>query len=872
MLLFFILIRISTSQEFKDDNEYSKSKWNTTSNVNKLSSLENSEEDEIDIEELLFYLDDKPNSSKSSSNILQVTSIDSLSSNCNSNGIKSNLEKEFINLESSSTCSKNLPSYSQNMISNIEDINSDSEKEFIYLQNVPTNLQDLPSNSQNVIPYLEDINFDLEKEFINLQNAPTNLQDLHYNLQNMIPYLEDINFDLETEFVNIQNEPTNSQDLPSNSQDIISHLEDINYDLNNELPNFHDLIANSQDISYNLQRDTQNMHSLTHNLKYFTPQLQNIGKNLSYISHELNILSNESEKLSSLRDDSFDMLEESDGFDSDSDSHYSLHLENESSSDSSSDLDPDYCVKQNKNTCKRKFRGKTKHPRKKKKVCRKSKAKSLRDKNKRNDSDNSKDYVEDEDIFQSMRKFFKVLAKYVFKMELNQMSEYVIPAFRDIFNVLGKNYNESINLFNSYTSSLEELIECELKNVNDRVLMKIKTQCNAIINNKHNDPKNAVAISQSIYSKIKWSFSKRNEIRDALNTCISNFNNLKKKIISENKIINKLPKITYDFTYNHLTCFKSIYTSDHCYNYNQILDSMEDFINYIEISIKKGIMPDDYVKISYIRKGIISVTNNLRNTQKILKVSLNHLKNLDLSPKDHETKIKIIFHFVNEVNKNNSKKLEKMMKNHGQLEIIYAIYDILLKEAKYILESRDRVSRVFNINVSDLNLNKTRLNKLLKNRDMKLRLYNLYKNIIRLVKYESLNYQLSLIKYLYISLKKLLLTRNKKLRIKKAFMTSNKQRQMNSELKNIKKLFREVKLNVKCRGIYSMLKEIILEYSKLWKSLEENIDRNLSILETINSVINDDLSKTNRKKGNEVSNEGILFLLYYVKEAMFKYS
>ncbi|CRG95996.1 surface-associated interspersed protein (SURFIN) [Plasmodium gallinaceum] len=792
-LKFFITIRSTISQEYKNDNKQSESKECILNMDDKSCALGDIMKGELNNDEMLYCFESQPSSSATCST----------------------LDDSHI--------------YSQSETSYLKDEDFEPKIEF-NLEVISPYSRGLTSYSQNVIPYFQGLNTCLEKHIDGSQQ--------------MTLYFQDPTIDLESINNDLDNNASNSLNSSNNLTNISSSLEEMKNDLSS------------------ISCDTGNSSNETGALP--------ISNDKPFYHPKKSSISCSDSDSNSDSDLNYDLNSDSD-FDSDSESEPESESESESEPESESESESDSHSdsgsrsshnintdkEKGKRKYKRKLKGKKKCPKKRKKVDKKQIKISFIE-----NTDKESRYLR-------LKKLSKLIAQDIFKIELKELSEYVVPASKEIFNVLNKNYNESKTIFNSCTSSLEEILDEELKNVNSYELENIKAIYNAFIKNKYNNPENAHAVSMSLTSVTQSSFTKKNEILDTIKTCLNNFNDLEQKIQIQKEIFKKLPKITYDFIYNHLIFFKFLHQSKKETNFFKMFDSMDDFIKDIEVATKEGYFIKNNIKLHEIGKKLVAITYNLKNINRILKTSLRYLKKMKISSRDPLIITKIIFHFMNEINRDNIKNVDKISSKLGESDITNVIRGVLLKEAKYISESGDRAAEKFNINVNELNLNNTYLKSLLKNKTMKYKLYKFYKNLMRLVRFQSLQYQLALVKKLFFSLKKTHFKKQIDMN-KNILITGKKQKKLLLELENLKKIFNEVKLNVKCRCIYSNLRENIIKFNKFWDLLENGMEKNVLILNNLRNIIRD-TSDGDKERQNTTCNEGILFMLFYAKESLIKY-
>ncbi|CRG96086.1 surface-associated interspersed protein (SURFIN) [Plasmodium gallinaceum] len=756
---------------------------------------------------------------------------------------------------------------SQNLIHDSQNLTHDSQNLTHNLQNMIFNIQEVPSDLQNINSYIPDLThsnyiiYNSDNLSFNLQNLYTNFQNTNYYLINTLPCSQNLGFYL-------QNDSTFLQNIACNFENDTSNLQNYTYYIGGIIPDTGCLVSSIEDTTFNpndlqFQNDfnvLQNINShskntidisqkLIQNIQNITSILQNMHGSFVEISSELNTWNcGLDEPLSTLQDTSDDSSVESYVFFLDIFSlnyglntiymHILFFIFSDSPHSHSS-----YKFNEEKGSLyKKKFR-------------------------KNSGIQLTKD---EKDGAKYIKNFVSLLEERIFKIGFKNFAKYILPILGSIFEVLFKIYYESLNIFNSCTSSLEKNIEKEIKNVDHEELMIIMVYYNYVIKNENYNPRDVAEFSRSLKNKVKWSFTKRSKILKTINSCVKNLKILKKRIEFEKNTIKKVQGILYDTICNQIIFAKFLYQTERTSIFYKSIESIGNLIDIIETSLKEGQLPSDYSPL-YIARNNIHNTSATLAISKYVKTVLNDLKDLKLSNNDHEINLKIVFHFINEKNMINKTQVKEMINDKSKSEITEVIHNILQEEEKYVSESGDRASHYFNINTDELFLNNTVINDLLEDKKSKGKLYKLYKDIMRLIKYKSLDRQLHLIMKLYMSLKKMYLPKNKKNKDKTVFITDDEQKKMLLELEYQKKLFSEIKLNLKCRSIFSGLKQSISDFSKLLNFLNDAVNTNLLIFKILDRVINYGLF-SNEKIDNphEFANEGLLFMLFYTKETMIK--
>ncbi|CRG85678.1 surface-associated interspersed protein (SURFIN) [Plasmodium relictum] len=924
---FCILIKITISQEFQTIENKSKLKEGTRDNNDDLSALLDEILDENIIQKSLLYNEDISSNSQdisldlpSTSFILQNDNLGLLDTNSDLQDIDLNLMNTNFDLEDVSlpvTCSDLLDMYLGILDTTlvIKDISLSLPNASSILQNDNLDLSDTSSDSQDSDLFslstgfdLQDVSLDLPNTSSILQNDNLDLLDTSSDSQNVDLGLPDMDSNLQDTNSDLFDTSLTLQDASSSSLNASSDLQEIDFPLNGT---DYDLLDTHLDLPYT-NSSSQDISSVLMDTG------SNLQNNILYEQTENYYLQNNFNSENTLFD--FQELESISQFNSTTVGELHTSLQNNASSINNyvSDLErtisqnyyfnlrdestltraDSYCNSEiNKMLLKRRKEEETENDQAKKQKIQEytydddinlsgddsnlneveidlndDEINLIRDEINLSDCEmndivkNGKNNLKKHINGKTNIKIFSLeSSQNVFKIECDELKD-LLPDLQGIIRLLKEKFNKIARYYNSNIQTLKCLIEEELKNVDEEDFNRIKFHYN--FNEEHNYKKQDYNFdSLSFKNKLKKPMIKLLDIYISLGTLIKNVETYESMIMLYRRKFSVISKTTSELFFNNLLFSRHLLSLDgETFICHKMLNSIKEMIEHIEKLESASSLDQNISSIVqfYVSYAIRQLGKPCRKISSFLK----YLKRMNISFEDHKKILQIVFHFIQKKNEQNKKKLRVAKKNFFMKEVMQAFSKILLKEDNYISESLKRASTHFNINVEDLDINKTSLDSLLQNKSTIMNAQMLYLSFMVLVKYLSIRHQYHKAENAFKKLKTMVNKKNMKRLFKKTYESGNFRKRMLLKLKFLKGELSKIELNLVYRSLYSEYKNDMLSIKKVLNSLIYKRQSPLEFLRSLKKSLNDYLLL--KREGEDVGKmeESILYMLFHTNEIM----
>ncbi|CRG85313.1 surface-associated interspersed protein (SURFIN), partial [Plasmodium relictum] len=459
--------------------------------------------------------------------------------------------------------------------------------------------------------------------------------------------------------------------------------------------------------------------------------------------------------------------------------------------------------------------------------------------------------------------FTSTSSQNVFKMEFREL-EQVVPHLQNICRLLKEKFNSIVGQHNSNIQLIINLIEEEKKNAHEEDLKKISFYYNYFIEHNYHKLKNEDLFSLPFKNKLRRPFIKLHDIFSSLDIFIKNFENLERLITLYKETFKMVFKITNELSYTHLLFGRFLLTDKNNSLLYKMFKSIYDMIEHVK-EVLISLSPDQ-TKISntkeYINSALIQLDKSSRKTNFITL----YLKKMNISHNDHKKILQIVFYFLQELNTINRKRLRIIKRNVFMQDIIESVSHILLKEKNYISESLKRASIYFNCNVEELNIDKTSLASLLKNKYGKICSYDFYYSFINLVRCSCINNLQKKMKSIFTDIKNLMSSNNIKCLSKKTISSNKLQNYILLKLKTLKDEVSKIELDIIYRCLYNAFKRDMTYINNFKNHLKHKKQISFQHLRRVNESFKHYLLLKEGGEDIKEMEESILYMFFYTNE------